>query len=109
MIDTTIKLIKPASRTQDAYGVWRNGTPTIREVYAQVNSVTRAEFAAAGQAGFRPDYQIIINQAEYDQEPVCEYDGKRYAIYRTYMVPGGDYMELYVQYEAGIQTPAESD
>ena len=64
MIDTTIKLISPGTRTQDAYGVWRTSASVEREVFAQVSSVSRSDFASAGQAGHRPDYQITINQIE---------------------------------------------
>lgn len=102
MVDTTITLISPASRVQDAEGVWRTTEPVTREVFAQVGSVSRAEFFSGGQTGFRPEYMFTVFAAEYRGEAVCEYNGKRYAIYRTYYVPGTDYLELYAQREVGV-------
>lgn len=102
MVDTTIKLISPASRYQDAEGVWRTSAPEVREIFAQVGSVNRAEFFSGGQAGMRPEYMFTVFAGEYHDEAVCEYNGKRYAIYRTYYVPGTDYLELYAQREVGV-------
>ena len=33
---------------------------------------------------------------------MCEYEGKPYAIYRTYRVPDTDMLELYVQRKVGV-------
>lgn len=102
MIDTTITLIGSPTRTQDENGVWRTSAQRITEVFARVDSVGRNEFYAAGQAGFSPEYRFTVFAGEYRGESACDYDGRRYAIYRTYHVPGTDYMELYVQREAGV-------
>lgn len=102
MIDSTIVLIGPAARQQDTTGVWRTTTPASREVFAQVDSVGRNEFFSGGQAGFRPEYRFTVFAAEYEQEPTLTYNGVKYAIYRTYMVPGTDYLELYAQREVGV-------
>lgn len=102
MVDTTIKLISSGERYQDDNGFWRTRGPEKREILAQMNSVDRREFFSGGQAGFRPEYQFTVFEAEYQGEELCEYNGNTYAIYRTYHVPGTDYLELYVQRKVGV-------
>ena len=101
MTDTTIKMISH-TRTQDADGVWREGAETPREIFARVDSVNRAEFFEAGQRGFRPEYRFTVFHAEYAGEDECEYNGQRYAIYRTFRVPQTDDLELYAERKVGI-------
>lgn len=108
MIDTVITLIGPATRTQDATGVWRTSAATETEVFAKVGSINRTEFFAAGQQGLKPELLFTVFAAEYTGQLACEYNGVRYAIYRTYLVPGTDYMELYAQRETGVNKPSES-
>ena len=101
MVDTEITLIRPASRVQDENGVWRDTDEDTRTILARMDDVSRAEFFAAGQYGMRPEFRFIVNPVEYQGETVCAWNGRRYAIYRTYHVPGTDDLELYVQREAG--------
>ena len=107
MVDTVISLITPQARQQDANGIWRTVGETSREVFAQMDTVNRREFFAAGEAGFRPEYKFTVAAIEYAGEAVCAHDGKRYAIYRTYHLPGTDTMELYVQREAGVHSGSQ--
>ena len=102
MIDTTLTLIVPGQRAQDEKGVWRAGSETAREIFARLSSVDRGEFFAAGENGLRPEHRFTVFAAEYEGETLCEYDGERYAIYRTYQVPGTDDLELYVTRKAGV-------
>lgn len=102
MVDSTIILITPSQRYQDDDGVWRTRKQSKREILARVSSVDRREFFAGGEAGFRPEYQFTVFAAEYHEEALCEYEGKTYAVYRTYHVPGTDYLEIYVQRKVGI-------
>lgn len=108
MVDTEITLIRPASRVQDEYGVWRSTAPEARTILARMDDVSRAEFFAAGQYGMRPEFRFLVNPVEYQGEQVCAWNGRRYAIYRTYHVPGTDELELYVQREAGVVDGAEN-
>ena len=103
MIDTEITLIKPASRAQDATGVWRSTAEDKRTILARMDDVSRSEFFNAGQAGMRAEFRFIVNPIEYEGEDTLEWNGKRYAIYRHYHVPGTDDMELYAQREVGVQ------
>ena len=50
----------------------------------------------------RAEFSFIVNPVEYEGEKLCAWNGQRYAIYRTYHVPGTDDLELYVQREAGV-------
>ena len=102
MVDTTIKLIRPADRYQDANGVWRIREKSEREILARMSSVDRREFFSGGEAGIKPEFQFTVFAAEYQGEVECEFDSKVYAIYRTYHVPGTDFLELYVQRKAGL-------
>lgn len=108
MVDTTIKLIGPPTRQQDAKGVWRTTAATETEVFARVGSVTRNEFFSAGRQGMRPEFVFSVFMGEYDGQQICEYNGTRYTIYRTYHSEGTDYLELYVQRETGVHSTAES-
>jgi len=108
MIDTEITLIQPERRTKDAYGVYRTVAEAERTILARMDDVNRSEFFAAGQAGMRAEYRFIVNPVEYEGETVCAWCGRRYAIYRTYHVPGTDDLELYVQREVGVQRGAEN-
>ena len=102
MVDTEITLIRPANREQDENGVWRDRGESARTILARMDDVTRAEFFAAGQNGMRAEFKFVVFPVEYEGERLCEWNGQRYAIYRTYHVPGTDDLELYAQREAGV-------
>ena len=108
MVDTTITLTTPGTRVQGSDGVWRDGTPTSREIFARMDSVSRNEFYAGGEAGFRPEMRFTVFPAEYQGEDRLLWNGDAYAIYRTYLVPGTDDLELYVQREVGVHNAAQN-
>ena len=101
MVDTEITLIRPTAREQDATGVWRDAGEEEHAIFARMDDVNRAEFFAAGQNGLRAEFRFTVNPVEYEGEKLCEWNGQRYAVYRTYHVPGTDELELYVQREVG--------
>lgn len=101
MVDTEITFKTP-TRTQDANGVWRETGLQDRVVLAQMDSVTRAEFFSGGQNGFRPELVFTVAAVEYQGEAECTHAGRAYSIYRTYHVPGTDYLELYAQKKVGV-------
>lgn len=70
-------------------------------VYTKVESVTRAEFYAGGRSGLNPEFKMTIFAGDYQGETVAWYHDKPYAIYRTYHVPGTDYLELYLERKGG--------
>lgn len=85
--------------TQDANGVWR-AVETTKDVFCQVDSVTRDEFYAGGRNGLNPEYRITMFGPDYDGQKVIIYGGKRYGVYRTYQART-DILELYVERKGG--------
>lgn len=86
-------------QTQNAFGVWVP-TRTRRDVFCQVDSVTRAEFFEGGRNGLNPEYRITMFFGDYNGETVLEYEGKTYSVYRTYHART-DEIELYVERKGG--------
>lgn len=95
---TVIKLIAE-TKTKNEYGVFETQT-TSREVYAQVQSITRAEFFDAGRNGLNPEFEFTMFFGDYEGEKLVEYNGNTYAVYRTYQ-GRNDTIELYVERKGG--------
>lgn len=85
--------------TYDEYGIARK-TRTAKQVYCNVESVTRAEFFEAGRSGLNPEYRITMFFGDYDGEVVVGYRGRLYSVYRTYHAKT-DIIELYVERQGG--------
>lgn len=81
----------------------RVATETSTIVYCSVESVSRAEWAAASKIGIKPQYTVRMFSPEYSGEQVAELNGKRYGIYRTYQ-DKDETLELYLEEKAGIYT-----
>lgn len=96
---TDVILLISETYEADANGV-EQPVRVSRQVYCQVNSITRAEFFDAGRSGLNPEYMFTMFFGDYDGESIVEYAGKRYAVYRTYL-GRNDTLELYVQREGG--------
>lgn len=95
---SVIKLIK-YEQTQDELGLWQK-TKTKRNVYCQVDSITRSEFYDAGRNGFNPEFRFSMFAYDYHNEHEVEYNGQTYAVYRTYF-GRNDTLELYVERKGG--------
>lgn len=102
-MDDVLTLIREV-RTQDELKIWHTEMQA-REVFCRVESVTRAEFFEGGRAGLNPAFKFIVFSGDYCGELVAQYRGQQYAIYRTYQVPGQDYMELYTERKGGTNGP----
>lgn len=87
------------TKTQDEYGRWIE-TPTAKEVMCQVESVSRNEFFEAGRNGLNPSFVFTVFFDDYHGEPIVEYKGKPYSVYRTYLRKN-DKLELYVERKGG--------
>lgn len=87
------------NQTQDAFGVWRQ-TETKRDVFCQVDSVTRAEFFEAGRSGLNPEFRFTLFAGDYNGESIVIFNGKAYSVYRTYHART-DEIELYVERKGG--------
>lgn len=70
-----------------------------REIYCKVDSVSQTEFYSAANTELQPEYRFTVFFGDYNGEDVCEFQGTRYAIYRTYR--RGDDLELYVERKVG--------
>lgn len=90
------------SRTQDDYGRWI-ATKTTKQVMCQVDSITRAEFFEGGRNGLNPEFKFTMFFGDYSGESIVEYQGKTYAVYRTYL-RRTDIIELYVERKGGTNT-----
>lgn len=73
---------------------------TEREVFAQVESVTSSEFFEGGRNGLNPEYRFTVFCGDYQGERIVEYQGLRYAVYRTYQ-ERNDNLELYCERQGG--------
>jgi len=96
---TNVITLIGSTRAQNEYGVWVE-TPTRREVFCQVDSVTRAEFFDGGRNGLNPEFRMTMFFGDYCGERVLEYNGNTYAVYRTYQ-GRNDTVELYVERKGG--------
>lgn len=99
-MDSVLYLIGEETNTQDERGVWHDAVEK-REVFARTKSVSRLEFFEGGRSGLNPEMVFTVFAGDYNGEAACEYMGKSYAIYRTYLPEGRDYIELYVQRKGG--------
>ena len=76
-------------------------TETIKNVVVEVRSVSQSEYFAGRQGGLTPDLSFLLSAFDYSGEKVIEYEGRRYAIYRTYEADENN-IELYAQIEGGV-------
>lgn len=83
-------------------------TESEREVYAQMRSITRAEWFEAGRNGLKPDIAFAMMSFDYNGEEILEWDGIRYGVYRTFY-GRNDIVELYCERQGGRQKPQEDD
>lgn len=88
------------TQAQDEFGVWRS-TPTERQVFCSVDSVTRDEYFEGGRNGLNPEYRITMFFADYNGEDTVVYNGIAYGVYRTYHAKT-DELELYVERKGGV-------
>lgn len=71
------------------------------KVFAEISSITRQEFLAAGTLGLKPSLVATIYSFEYNDEKIVEINGKRYSVYRTYNRVEDDKIELYLEEKEG--------
>lgn len=96
-----IKLVAEAYTT-DSIGQ-QIATETKTEVFATLDSISSAEFARAGQLGLKPEMRFSVFAPEYSGEKIVEYDGARYAVYRTFRTTR-EMLELYCERKTGDAT-----
>lgn len=83
-------------------------TEVKSHVFCEVDSITQSEFYQAANTELNPEYKFTIFFGDYDNQPLVEYNGVRYAIYRTYRA--GDNLELYAERKIGaVPVPSEDN
>lgn len=103
-LSDVILLVAVSASERDANGVPIE-TETSRQIYCKVTSVSRSEFFAGGRNGLNPEYRFEVFAGDYEGEPIVVYKNRRYAVYRTYLVPGTDRLELYTERKGGTNAP----
>ncbi|PGZ44102.1 hypothetical protein COE56_30470 [Bacillus anthracis] len=71
-----------------------------RQVFCSKSSISRQEFLAGGQLGFKPQILLLVDSDEYDDETSLIYGNKKYSIYRTFPRVDG-FTELYGEVKTG--------
>jgi len=71
-------------------------TPVERDVFADKQSIRQSEFYQAAATGLRPELMFVVRSIDYNGEPKLKYNGKEYAIIRTYD-KDGELIELICQ------------
>lgn len=70
----------------EAGGVGTEPTETKRTVYCTVKSIGQQEAYLAMGQGLNPELKVVLaHDFEYEGEGLCELDGIRYQILRTYI------------------------
>lgn len=77
-----------------------NRVETTRIVPCTVHSITRQEWSMAGQNGVAPVLMVKILAGNYANEVAADFNGQRYAIYRTFQETD-ERLALYLQKETG--------
>ena len=89
----------------EAAGVGTEPTETKRTVYCTVKSIGQQEAYLAMGQGLNPELKVILaHDFEYEGERLCEMDGVRYDILRTYLTET-DGIELVLQRAARNARP----
>lgn len=58
---------------------------TTRDVFCRLASIGMKEFYEASARDFYPEVKFILaDYLDYDNEQLCEHNGKRYRVLRTY-------------------------
>ncbi len=103
---TPIQLLS-YTKTRNELGVWEE-TYTPRLVFAQVDSVSRAEFFDGGRNGLNPEFRMTMFYGDYQGERLLRYNGQTYSVYRTYH-GRTDELELYVERQGGSNGKGNPD
>ena len=89
----------------EAGGVGTDPAESRRTVYCTVKSIGMQEAYQAMGQGLNPELKVILaHDFEYQDEPLLEYEGKRYRIIRTYITVA-DGIELTIQRVTGNAKP----
>ena len=97
--------------TVDAIGQ-RIAVPSERKVYANVDSITRAEWSAAGELGIKPEYKLTMFEPDYNGEKIVRMEVRgsmqTFGVYRTYR-GRNEMLELYLEWKVGDSNVADGN
>lgn len=102
-----IQLVTPVTTTGDLNQTITTNT-TTSTVYAEMGSVTRQEFLAAGTLGLKPSMVATIYSFEYNNEPIVKVGSCYYSVYRTFNRIQDDKIELYLEEKEGTKNEPSS-
>jgi len=78
------------TETRSAHGVHEAITETVREVLAEIRSVTRTEYYNGLNAGVQPELVFKLTlDADYQDEHFLRFRGKKWRVVRTYLTNDG--------------------
>ena len=90
-------IVKLIRESPQAHGVGTRAQETARKVFCTIRSIGTAEAYQAMATGLNPEMKVVLHHDfEYDGEKICEVNGKRYKIIRTYITEA-DGIELTIQ------------
>lgn len=95
------------SQAQNDFGVWTS-TQTTRDIFCDVESVTRAEYFEGGRNGLNPELKFVVFFDDYAGEKTLIYKGRAYGVYRTFRAKT-DELELYAERKGGVAVTDEGD
>lgn len=75
-------------------------TEVTHDVFCDVSSVSMNEWTEGGRIGLNPEKRFTMFMFDYNHEEICEFEGVRYSIYRTYYSQN-DMVELYAERRDG--------
>lgn len=91
MWSDVISLISTTESIDDIGDVIK--TPTEKEVFCVVKSISQTEFYQAQAAGLKPEIKFVLaNSVDYDGEKTLKHDLKIYEVIRTYQ--NGEQLEI---------------
>ena len=100
-----ITLVKENASGQDADGFPTYGEETKNMVFCNMQSVKATEFFQAAEHGVNAVHTAVLHSYEYDGEKYADYNGIRYAVYRSYEKQDKETVELTlaenVRFESG--------
>ena len=92
-----VGFLQLVGQSPEAHGVGEDVTELRRTVYCTVKSIGMQEAYQAMGIGLNPELKVILaHDFEYGGEPLCELNGTRFRILRTYITET-DGIELTLQ------------
>lgn len=82
---------------------------TYRDVFCRIESISRSEWVSAGQNSINASIVAVTPAVNYAGERIAVINGQRKAVYRTYIPPDSDDIELYLQDESGVTNGKNKD